>query len=532
LLVLLYSPVSHFATIYHFGFPSYSNLVSLQDPSIFHLPQRLRDRAADIAEIVISSVDFSVQDQTFAAQDYGLVKLIAITGDGELIEALYKHRLPDLGFANKLSKAIPSLSLPRTLRNNPGIAHDVEADGLEEFVVSDLMQADNSPEQAFAMQSLGIHLKPTALTTRSWQRLLEFLNPKDEDGSDPKLEASLSRAVVRFKHLQTGNKSAGVRLLSDLIDKSPRIDIDEDSEAMEAWFENITQRPDIDIGSVTLPQVPQEVQKGQLLNQYNDMDNIFRQSLSEQVTSRNRVTRERLIRQVVVPVVFGMFMLKAAWEINTQDLPSPAFEPAQPSESQSSYHLPGPDQANRKLSALPLPETSEPPEALAVARLRRYAPVAHNVQHPSISERSTISTILGHLPESIEEDPADYSYQQTNQRLRLLQEQIATESLDPKQKKKALKSAARLQRALERNKLMSQEVELQRTLVPGIRSGTGVSNAPLREVQSSQIAQDSSQIADQNTLSGLTMTQPERGAFGTRQPAKPTKKDKKRRAGF
>jgi len=133
---------------------------------------------------------------------------------------------------------------------------------------------------------------------------------------------------------------------------------------------------------------------------------------------------------------------------------------------------------------------------------------------------------------SIQDDPGDYSYQETNQKIKLVQEQLAAESLDPKQRKKALKSAARLQQKLDRTQMLTQGVIMQRTLLPSISTGAALPNLPGREVQSSQAgAQGLSQVISQqqSSLSGLTMTQPERGAFGARQAAK---KGKKRRAGF
>lgn len=204
---------------------------------------------------------------------------------------------------------------------------------------------------------------------------------------------------------------------------------------------------------------------------------------------------------------------------------SPPLELAIPPSS------PAPESDDQGLSSS-APETPVISEEPAVARLRQYTSFLHPVPPLLFEHDNGTSIVLGHLPASIKEDPDNYSYRETNRRMKLDKEQLATESLDPRQRKKALKSAARLQRKLERNQVMGQEVELQKTLLPSISTATRFAALPGREVQSSQAAAPiSSQMTSQrqSVLPGLTMTQPERGAFGTRQAAK---KVKKRREGF
>ena len=526
--VLLWSTASTFAVMYHFGYQeTRSDVVSLQDPSTFPLPPQVRDRIGDIQDIILRPVKFTIREEAPEDADYGLIKLIACTSGGELIEALYKHELPQFCPAESLPEAVPVLALPQASRLRLPSTQYIEEEDVGDFLVFDARTSPHLAEHTFARRDALGDSHRNSLLMRDWQRLLIHLTPGDDGREDSSFGSSLHQAVEQYGRLKRENDLTPFQLISDLVDNCSILDVEEDSKIAEGWVESLALRADVGVESVALQNLPQSSNQ-QVLSYYNHMIDTFVHPLSEGITDRNRVNRERLVRQVVGPVLFGTWMLKN--ESVTHIFNSPQLDPLSAQPTRLALSSPGPDSDDQKPSQMSTPEISIPPEEPAVTRLRRYATFVRQVPSLLLDQSTATATVLGHLPSSIQDDPAEYSYQNTNSKLKLLQEQVAAESLDPKERQKALKSAVRRQRKLEKSKLMSQEVMLRRTLLPGIGTGVGPAGLPGREVQSSQAAvPGSSQKAEQDVLPGLTMTQPERGAFGTRQTVK---KGKKRRAGF
>ncbi|KIW67487.1 hypothetical protein PV04_06732 [Phialophora macrospora] len=529
-VVLVYSTSSQIAVTYRFGYESLnSKVISLQDPSTFELPRQLTKRIKDVCDIALCPVNFSVQNQPTNAVGYGLVKLIACTNNGELIEGIYKHGLSQFSDAQEPPKSLPVLALHRASASTQRSSKYVTTSDLDDFIVPDVTEAGLTIVPADTTQKVANDLSSVTIHSRSWRRLLDHPVIKDRKNEDVPFGICLQQAVELFEQMQGEVEANCVRLIADLVDRYQVLDVEDDSQHMESWHDMLLPRNDLATEFVAFPALPDKSQY-HLISYYNDLVNTYVESLPDQLTDRHRVNRERLVRQVVGPAIFGTLMLKPRRPIEPVDTPQPrSASMAQAAGTCPSPALDSDDQEQSQSSAL---ETSVSNGEPAVERLRQYTAFTRQVPPLLLDRNTSLSAVLDHLPVSIEEDPADYSYQQTNQRLKLVLEQVASESLDPKQRDKALKSAARLRRKLEKKLLMSQEVMLQRTLLPSIRTGTELSKLPEREVQSSQAAAPglghfSSQ--EPNTVPGLTMTQPERGAFGTREAAK---KGKKRRAGF
>ena len=511
--------------MYRFGDDrSDRDMISPQDPARFQLPQRLQNRMKGVINIVLCPIVFSTQSQPPRPAGYGLVKLVACTDSGEMIEALYKHNRSKLHRAG-LPDHPPALSLPPLSGVHPRSAEYIDADEIEldDFIVPTETEADHVAEQACDAYEKAKMPESTDLSFRKWDRLLDPLAAKEEMETREPWRASLQRAGERFEYLQGESELESAHLVADLVKNWRIIDVKEDSRALEGWLESFASKSDVELEAVPYPRASAENAHHLLLNHYNGLINAFVQSLSDKVTDRNRVNRERLVRQIAGSAALASLMLKSKPAASYLDSPSrdPALLPSSP----------GPESDDQGLSQSSAPGTPVNSEEPAVMRLRKYTTFLHLVPPLLLDHDTSTSVVLRHLPTSMQEDPDDYSYRGTNQRMKLAQDQLATESLDPKQKKKALKSATRLQRKLERNQLIGQEAELQRTLLPSISAGKRLSTLPGREVQSSQAAVPvSSQITSQrNVVPGLTLTQPERGAFGTRQVAK---KAKKRREGF
>jgi RNA polymerase I-specific transcription initiation factor RRN6 len=234
-------------------------------------------------------------------------------------------------------------------------------------------------------------------------------------------------------------------------------------------------------------------------------------------------------------VFLGDLIIRSSKNPDIPNTPNPNIPKEAGTELSSS---PPEAQAGALQAVSSQPSTSQSPgveEEPAVSRLRSYAAFRERVPPLRLSHQASTSNILAHLPDRIDEDPAEYSYRATNDRLKLVEQEVAAQSLDPRERRKATRQAARLQKRLEKTAKIGQEVMMQQRMLPGVASlGRGI-GLPGREIQSSQVAvPDSSQgLGQSQVIPGLTMTQPERGAFGTR-PMKMKAKVKgtKRRAGF
>ena len=556
--------------MYRIGYPGLnSDGGSLQDPSIFELPPLLRDHISDIENLLLCPVEFAIEKTPPVTKSYGLVKLFACTKDGQIIEVLYKHSLEQplrtkKQIKNKLEKPLeentenqPVGALQGKPRGNAvgqleddtkellkdllilslRVSSDLQARStrhagsaeLEDFIVSDDVEPSDIVEQILAVRDTPMDLQLPSSSGRSWQRTFDFLILKDEGVDNDSLRTCLERAVTAFESLQRENETTSIHLMSDLVDRFPTMDVEMDSRDMETWLDSLTLRDDMDVQAISAGQLPPVISNQGLLNRYNHLVQLFVGSLSESATDRNRVGRERLVREIVGPTVFGALMLKIKSAFNPEA--SPKSMAALTSRSGSPHLSPVPESDDPGLSQMSTPEvSSQVSEEPAVIRLRHYTTFIHQVPPLLLDENTTTSAITGHLPLSMDEDPADYSYQETTRRIKLLHDKVAAESLDPRERKKALKAAARLQQKLEKTRQMTREVALQSSLLPSVGTSRGVQT---REVQSSQaLMPESSQITDQNGAPDLPMTQPERGAFGTRQAAKKGRKGKKRTEGF
>ncbi|OQV06582.1 hypothetical protein CLAIMM_11129 [Cladophialophora immunda] len=534
--VLLYSATSHLAILYVFGQEGVaSTTVSMPDPSTFHFPQQLKGRMKDVVDITMCPVAFSDQNQHAGAVGFGLIKLVASLGTGEIIEALYKNELGQFGLSNHLPETISHLPLPRSLDNYPISAKYVMDEDLDDFVVPDSGGTDDFAGNASSARTTPQDAQRISLNFRDWQRLLQYEVLKENVDDRMSFGLALQRVIEYLEHLKVEKKITPIQLLSDITDGCRITDVEHDSQVSDEWLDTLALQVGITVEPTAqvIGGVPSSSRRHTLLDIYEGLVREYVEPLSNQVTDRGRVNRERLVRQIVGDAFFGAFVLTSGIAALPPASPGPYWTPTQDSEGPSPSL--GLDSDDPTASQAPTPEALPDTEERAVTRLRNYALFRHDVPPLLLDHQATISNILAHLPESIEQNPEDYSYQQTNQMMKLAQEEMAAESLNPKERKKALRSAVRLQRKLERTQLISQEVVMRRNLLPGISSGPKAAALPLREVQSSQPAAPSSSQTTgpgQGAIPGFSMTQPERGAYGTRQAEKKGKKGQKRRAGF
>ncbi|KAK5221900.1 hypothetical protein LTR72_006156 [Exophiala xenobiotica] len=549
IFILLYSSHSHIAVLYRFGHEILGlDAVSLHDPSMFNMPPELQKRMNSMIDLALYAVDFVVDDNPPDEANFGLMKMVARTTDGTVLEAVYKHPFTKSRRATKGFGLVPRLRLPNisarpvlstTLVDDSDDSSTDALGGVNE--IDDFVVADRTEEQ----ESHSIENRNSQTTSslseyhphlRNWQRLLDYDRFRLAEYQAPSLGISLETALRRFRALQLRDDPGPMQLVAQLVSEHQITDVEQESEAVMALLGAIQQRADLAIQSAGLGEEIPALSAGQtLLQLYELASHSYVQSFGENMTDRNRVNRERLVRQVAGEVFLGDLIIRSSKNPDIPTSPNPNI----PKESGTGLPSSPPEaQPDASQAVSSQPSTSQSlavEEEPAVSRLRSYAAFRERVPPLRLSHQASTSNILAHLADNIDEDPAEYSYRGTNDRLKLVEQEVAAQSLDPRERRKATRQAARLQKRLEKTAKIGQEVMMQQRVLPSVASlGRGI-GLPGREIQSSQVAvPDSSQgLGQSQVIPGLTMTQPERGAFGTR-PMKTKAKDKgtKRRAGF
>lgn len=498
--------------------------------------------------IALYPIDFTIEGRSSTQPEYGLFKLIACTDDGKVVEALYKHSSsfdehgsthstpePDSAVLDPAeqtlerhdSPQIIRLSLPATNTNRILSTKFVKKDDLNDFVVDDDNDRDYlaCEEESISRDHMG--LPDDRRRWREWQRLLDHDLIRLKEFPPLPLKDLLDNGLIIFEGLLMQNDAPRLQLVSRLVGEHQILDVEQDSESARIWLEALKMRRDILIESTSFASVSTDETVQQV---YENYYLLYVESLGTQITDRNRVNRERFIRQLIGDAFLGTLILRPDTKGSNESLPDTDSSPRPDNGILSSALETDHGAVSSKPLSLQSPAAAA--EELIVTRLRDYCTFQDQVPPLSLSQQAGISNVLAHLPDSIDDDPAEYSYQSTNQRLKLAQEERAAQSLDPRERRKAMKEAARLQRRLDKTLKMTQEVAIQRTLLPSITTaGRGIV-LPGREAQSSQgVAPASSQ--SQGGIFAVSMTQPERGAFGTR-PTKAKGKERgaPRKAGF
>ncbi|KAI1630162.1 RNA polymerase I-specific transcription initiation factor RRN6-like protein [Exophiala viscosa] len=534
--VLLYSRSSHLAVMYHFRHELLdTKTISKQDPSAFELPTKLQDKGQFVEDIALYPIEFTIQGEASNRADYGLMKMIVTTSNGSVIEATYKHKLDGRNDANQ----VPKLPLPlgatgRTMQSS----RYIEDDEMEDFVIQDGIEEDEALALPAATSVERGDGQTYSMHTQNWQHLLDSERFWLTKNSTSPINISIEKAFDDFGSSQIRSEPQPMKVMSQIVDDYNIVDVFRESDLVAAWLNSLEERQNLSTAVVGAglellePLGPSSF--GSLLVLYEQLSLDYVGSL-EKVKDRNRVNRERLVRQVVGDIFLGNLIVRSYKIAPDPTSSDPAAAPRPDLDLPSSP----PERQRDSSEALSTqPSVSQSPaveEEPSLTRLRGYCTFADRVPRLSVSHKPTISNVLAHLPNSIEEDPADYSYQSTNQTLKLAQEEVAAQSLDPQERRKAMRQAARLQKKLEKSAQRSQEVMMQRQILPGVASLRIGADMPRREIQSSQAAAPESSQAPISTqvIPGLTMTQPERGAFGMRlQKAKGKNKGVKRRAGF
>lgn len=308
--------------------------------------------------------------------------------------------------------------------------------------------------------------------------------------------------------------------------KEPRIlDLEAASQSVDRWISTLEVVDHISIQPTNSnsESLLNEFRKSSLLTVYESYIVAYINPLSPNVTDRIRVNREKIVRQTAADAFFGGIALRSSHEaVENEDLMQSSTPQAGLSRLQS-------DSSQPLLSTIP-PLVEEP----IVSRLRIYTTFRREVPPLLLTTSVAMSNVLSHLPNTIGDDPTAYSYETTNKKIQNAQDVEAELSLGPRERRQVRKQAAKRLRDLEKLAKISQEVQSQRSKLPGVTNRTFGPTLPGREIRSSQPAVPESSQGKIQGASELNMTQPERGAYGTRPQKKKKNKEKvvKRKAGF
>jgi hypothetical protein len=507
------------------------------------MPRQLQEPTCLIHDIVLHPVDFLATRIPTDKPQFGLFKLIAYTNDGTVINATYRHNLDRLGDRNGpglvLKPSLPAMMRDQFLSAKFVDKEDMDEDGdsdddeLDDFVVADGIDEESLHSDDDALSSARNGYMDHPLRSRDWHRLLDYEILQFDQHSAPSFDVLLTAAVDEFEGLQLQPGFPKIQLISDLVDQLQAIDVEQDSESAGSWLRSMAERDDVFVESVDFrTDMPSVSSHPSLLELYDYYFVSYIGALGSRLPDRNRVNREKLVRQVIADAFLGSLILRPSGTVDMASSAGPGEATTQPTEMASSP----PDSGREsQLPSSSQPASSQSPLSEEDPVMRRLG--AYAAFRPSVPPLSASPNVLAHIPDSIEDDPRDYSYQSVHQKLRLAQEEMAALSLDPRERRKAERQAARLQRKLDQKAKMSQEVIRQRELLPSVNTslGRGMS-LPGREIQSSQMAMPASSQGPSQSQAGipmLNMTQPERGVYGTRSlKTKGKSKGPKRKPGF
>jgi RNA polymerase I-specific transcription initiation factor RRN6 len=352
-----------------------------------------------------------------------------------------------------------------------------------------------------------------------------FFEGSKTDLSRKRIEFDDYLPAIRRKLEDPANTDPGVRLLSELSSPLPLVADVESSSATITSLAKGSSSEDRDLS--IFPALSVGLQSNNALEFYQILVSHCLNRLPPEVPDRIRVNKERLARNVAVDLALAGTVTRPS--IRKRE--AHAVEERKYSDSALTVAItppsgPDSDQAGltphtQLTSTLP-PAAEEHPACL---RLRAYTPVSGNVV--TTATPAGVSNILAHLPSDIEIDPSTYDWRGTKANI-ATEFDTNAETADPRARRRAEKQA-QIKRKRTELQAKAAEDQVRQRAPPAIGSSQMV--LPTRALQSSQVM-----APERNMFGGFgPMTQPERGAFGTRlggMAAARKDKVKKRAAGF
>lgn len=494
--------MSSFATLYQFDSePLPRGLVRSRDPAVFQLPGSLTRGDSSIEDIHLWPM---VPPRTSDARDY--LKLVAATAKGMVVEAVYSVEAPAKTHSDSpldMSLLTPTLA---TFEHQYRSSKFVSDDMMGDFIVEDdvVVRPLDTPKPVQAeIKSAALGYNPRI---RPWDDLLNHLERVAGENERPAIQDAQDRVLDNLDNLTLSEQNVRTEILGDLLQHPQIVDIEADNQEFPEWLETLCDVRGLQRRSALSG--TEATKSQELLPVYEHCLQLYVHSLPVDATDRNRVMRERMARQLAADLVLGSTVLSPQVSERT------TREEANNDAVSGRGSLAG--LGSGSLTQEPGNENGAAARDLALSRLGKYTTFDQEASTTAAPPSMSVSVILDHLPESINEDPNMYSYDQRNNELRIERDEAAIMSLDVREQRRLAKAAIKRQRALDRQALLSQNIQQQRQLLPGVVKSR-VAPLPLRDFQSSQPAMpESSQGQSQTEIPGISMTQPEPGAFGVR----------------
>lgn len=515
-------------TVFQFRHSQSSSRIECSwEPSSFQWPKSLCERAKSITNLVIVPANSPVNNHQPDKLELGVVKLVAWTSQGDTIEAFYRQGQENIS-ATTEEAAGNFLLAPLSSTSQPYLSSRfVDEDDLDNFMVEDDTEGEgewtayNDSKPALQKE---VQILSHRAASLQWDNILDERALQSDEKSRPGVAESLDRLYPRGTRLWDG--SSPISTLSYLL-RAPRIlDLETASQSVDKWINTIQATGHVFIQPVNshTKSLLYEIRHTNLLTLYNTFLFAYIAPLSPLVTDRIRVNREKIVRQAAADAFFGGMALRSKDHASeTEDIHQASAKEVDSSDLQL-YSSQPPMATSQPLAQEPI-----------VSRLCSYTTFKR--ENPPILSTSSIpiSNILEHLPNTINSDPKTYSYEATNKKIQNAQDEEAELLLNTRERRKFRRQSTKRLKALEKQTKYSQEVQLGRSMPPSVTNRRLAPTLPGREVRSSQPgAPESSQSQGQGT-SMHNMSQPERGAYGTRPPMKRKGKQKmvvKRKAGF
>ncbi len=460
-----------------------------------------------------------------AALKSSLHKMFILNADYRITEALmqtYDLDGSSVGNGDEIS-AIP---LPPKSYLRSATSKYAELNELDDFIVCDDEDPLNLGISKPGPQLASTHTATVTarrLTIVDWENIYRMITER--------LPGSLSSKRTKFaEHLQEIRSNSeisqrprpGVLLLSDFSTQSPRVveDVEECSATLSAFSFDDNHKEHEESHFYQLPLT------GNLLDSYQGLVSHWLGPLSSQVPDRVRVNKERLARTVAADIALSTMAIRSPRpDVGVAAVPEKVYSNSAPAAEKS--RTPFGDNPDSPLapalSQLTPLESSTTQEHPACNRLRAYTTIASNTI--TAPDSASLAGMLSHLPADTDIDPATYDWRGMEASIAA---QIEDQTIDPKARRRAEKLANLKRKRTEMQNKVAGEMVHQRA-PPTIGSSQMI--LPTREVQSSQVrSPDESGFGDHTP-----MTQPERGAFGTRigiASGARREKMKKRAAGF
>jgi RNA polymerase I-specific transcription-initiation factor len=489
--------------------------VSVADPVLLALP---RGDPTGHEQLAVDFIFRNLQirrtlDALVNPQEMTLFKVFVQGSDLQITEALFQCTDPELMTTFDIPYSM-AIRLPAARTLNQKSRKYAEIDEVDDFTVEDGHQDDFNNQEMLQDRLSQVSkelLNAQSGTSVCWENIYDLVTSGHGSPlSNRRLDFSQNlRSVQRSARRLRGSEMPSQLFLEAAKECVYIPDVEDASAEFSSFLEGLLVEVAGNVSLINVRVSNQNVnQLPTLLERYNNIFAAWVSSLPPPIPDRIRVNRERLARGVAVDLTLGGTVLRRSFPLSTstQDR-SPQPEPG--------FLHSGFGECEAAPSQLTSSQASTPRKDLCLSRLRIHTTLTKPAA--TIPGSTAQTDILAHSPTDISTSPMTYSWRSTELSLAAARDSRAAAQLDPKARRRAEKRTELQQRKIDSQKMMSQALMEERAKgVPMVVDSQKQiqMQMPVRQVQSSQLAPPESSQS-QLIWPTVSMTQPERGAFGT-----------------